>query len=185
MPYSTEYTTENLTTSLAVYLANNFTQAGWAIYWQATDVLSGTATMGEVTLVPEFPNDPNVLTLDSGTRTADKVFVPAFSVRIEEPVEMARAGLGEDLFETRTMGVIEGYAKNEAQHLAFATMLRNWFREGYNLPVYNYTADPANPPVIDGAVVFENRVIDRVKFVDLPRPVKYYINLEVDIVYFD
>jgi hypothetical protein len=186
MAYNTQYTAINLTTSVARYFTESLITAGWAVYYQATDVMSGTAISGEVTLVPEFPDEPNRLALPPKTRTADSVLVPAFSVRIRiEPYEESRAGLGEDLFEQRCIAVIDGFVATQAQHLAFATMFRNWFREGYTCNIYDYESDPGNPQLLDNVVVFENRQVNRVEVPDAPRPVRYYLNVSVDLTFYD
>ncbi len=186
---TTKYTDLNLITSGATFLANNLTGAGWEVYWQLTDVLSGTATQGSVTLVPEFPNEPSLLVAPPRTRVINEVLMPAFAVTLSsEPVESFRAGLGDTEFEQRGSLLIEGFVVDTSQHLAFATLLREWFREDASLPLYDYELSPENPSIVtDSDVVFRNRRIDRLEFVekDVPVQARYYINMEVDIVFYD
>jgi hypothetical protein len=189
---ATRITDLNLTTSAALYLAESLTDAGWLVYWQATGVESGTATLGEVTIVPEFPAEPNFLVLPEDpiqTRTANKVIIPAFSIRLAaEPREERRAGLGEDLFQQRGTILIDGFVTDKAEHLSFATLFRNWFREGFSLPIRDYENYPSNPPLLDSGNVdvwFENRELDALELLDVPPHARYYLNMEVDIVYFD
>jgi len=184
----TQYTSLNLTTSAAVYLANKFTSEGWEIHWQATNVSSGINTQGTVTLVPEFPDEPSNLVLPKTglTRTQHEVIIPAFTVQLSsEPAEQSRAGLGEDVFESQARILIDGYVVDQAQHLAFATMFRNWFRKDTYFPVYDFDTSPTSPALIDEFVQFEDRFLNRFEVVNVPRPVRYYLNLEVDISYFE
>jgi hypothetical protein len=190
---STQITDLNITTSAATYLANQFTGAGWLVHWQATGVDSGTATVGEVTLVPEFPKEPNLMVLPTSpiqARTTNEVILPAFAIRMSvEPNEEVRAGLGEDLFFQRGTLMVDGFVTDQAEHLAFSTMFRDWFREGYALPIFDFENTPSNPPLLtDSNVSFENRSLDRVELVDdpgVPPYIRYYLNLEVDFVFFD
>lgn len=188
MPNPTNITDLNLTTSAAIYLATKLTESGWRIYWQATDTFSGTPSQGDVTLVPEFPNEPNLL-IFSGERSVDKVVLPAFSVRIlSEPTETLRAGLGEDLFLQNATLNYEGFVRTKAEHLAFATLFRNWFREDTTLPIYDFETDPVSPIlVVDADVVMVDRRLDRIDFLspDTPPPYRYFLDLEVDLLYFD
>lgn len=185
----TQLTDLNLTTSVARYLAEKFTGAGWAIYWQATDVMSGTATNGEVTLVPEFPSEPSMLVLPPrDARTSTEVLLPAFSVQlISEPSEVSRAGLGQDLFEQFASFAIEGFAVNQEQHMAFATVFRNWFREDTRLLIYDYENDPVDPSLIDVDVIVERRLVDRLYTLDqnAPRQLRYFLSTQVDVSFFD
>jgi hypothetical protein len=189
---ATRITDLNLTTSTALYLAEKCTEAGWLVYWQATGVESGTATLGEVTLVPEFPNEPNLLVAPENpiqARTQSHVIIPAFAVTlIMEPVEERRAGIGEDLFQQRAKLLIDGFVVDKAEHFSFATLFRDWFREGFPLPIRDFTNYPSNPPLVDSGNVdvwFENRELDATELLDVPPHARYYLNMEVDIVYFD
>ncbi len=184
----TQYTSLNLTTSAAVYLANKFTSEGWEVHWQATNVFSGTATQGTVTLVPELPDEPSNLVLpkSGSVWTQHEVIIPAFTVQLSaEPTEETRAGLGEDVFESRARILVDGYVADQAQHLAFATMFRNWFRKDTYFPVYDFESNPTSPLLVDEFVQFEDRFLSRLEAVNVPRPVRYYLNLEVDISYFE
>lgn len=185
---ATQLTDLNLTTSAATFVAEQFVDAGWGVYWQATDVFSGTATEGEVTLVSEFPDDPSLLVLPPATRSASKVLLPAFAVTLSsEPYEVALAGLGETVFEQRAMLMVDGFAADQAQYLAFATMFRNWFKEGVLLPVYDYETNPTSPSLIDIDVIFEGRRIDRTELVGptIPPTARYYLNMEVELMFFE
>lgn len=183
---NTKFTDINITTSVAGFLANKLTESGWEVFWQARDVSSGIATQGSVTIVPEFPREPGLLVLPPRARSSSEILVPAFSVQImEEPFEENRAGLGEDLFQHRTAVVIDGYVADQAQHLAFATMFRNWFRQDTRIPIYDFESNPVTPQLVDDDVRVENRKTDRLELPDLPDPVRYYINMQVDLVFFD
>lgn len=184
----TQLTDLNLTTSLATYFANKLAESGWAVYWQARDVMSGTATNGEVTIVAEFPNEPSNLVLPPKTRTEDEVLLPAFSVQlITEPFIVQRAGLGEALFERAATFSIDGFLVDQAQHMAFATMFRNWFYDGVLIPVRDYESNPDNPSLIDVDVRVETERIERFYTVDqsAPRPLRYYLSTQIDISFFD
>ena len=184
----TQYTSLNLTTSAAVYIANKFTETGWAIHWQATNITSGVATNGTVTLVPEFPDEPSNLILPvSGVAfTQHEVTIPAFTVQLSsEPVEEDRVGLGDATFESRARILIDGYVVDQAQHLAFATLFRNWFRKDTWFSVFDFETNPTSPPLIDEFVQINDRFLNRLEVVNVPRPVRYYLNLEVDISYFE
>jgi hypothetical protein len=185
---ATQLTDLNLTTSAAVFVGEQFADAGWAVYWQATDILSGTAVEGEVTIVPEFPDDPSLLVLPPATRSASKILLPAFAVTLSsEPFDVIRAGLGETIFEQRSSIMVDGFVADQSQHLAFATMFRNWFRDGVIFPVRDYESSPTNPSLIDIDVIFEGRRIDRTEFVDpsVPPTARYYLNMEVDLMFFE
>jgi len=184
----------NIVTSAAQFLATSFTDAGWLVYWQATGVSSGTATVGEVTLVPSFPNEPNVLVAPKDpvqSRTTSEIIIPAFAVEmIAEPREQQRLGLGEDLFFQRGTLQVEGFVKDRAEHFSVATLFRDWFREDASLPIYDFENTPSNPPLVNSGneiVLFQNRALDRVEFLekDAPPHLRYYINMEVDIFYAD
>lgn len=187
----TKLTDINITTSVAGYFANKLVLSGWRVYWQATDVFSGTATMGDVTIVPEFPDDPSLMVLPSAikdTRVASEVMLPAFSLQIiAEPLEQIRAGLGEDLFHFGAAMAIEGFVTNLSEHLAFATMFRNWFREGTVIPMYDYETSPTSPPPIDQHVWVERRLVDRFRAVDpnVPRQARYFLSTQIDLSFFD
>jgi len=185
----TQLTTTNLTTSAATFLANRFTQAGWEIYWQMSDIVSGTATNGSVTIVAEFPAEPAMLVLPPKTRTSSEVLLPAFSIQISaEPIEIERAGLGEEIFLQQAQLFVDGYAVDLAQHMAFATMLRNWFKDGTVLPIYDFEDSPGNPSLLeDEVVIMENRSVIRLIDVDpnTPRQDRYYLSMEVDLVFYD
>jgi len=185
---ATQLTDLNLTTSAATFVAQQFVDAGWAVYWQATNVYSGTAVEGEVTMIAEFPDDPNVLVLPPATRSSSKVLLPAFAVTLSsEPFEVERAGLGEDVFEQSARITVDGFAADQAQYMAFATMFRNWFKEGVILPVYDYETTPSTPSVIDIDVIFEGRRIDRTELVGptIPPTARYYLNMEVELMFFE
>ncbi|MBU8920979.1 MAG: hypothetical protein KOO63_03880 [Bacteroidales bacterium] len=189
---TTQITDLNITTSAAQFLAEKFTDAGWLVYWQATGVSSGTATVGEVTLVPEFPAEPNFLVAPKSpiqARTAQDVIIPAFAVTlVKEPKEEVRAGLGEDLFKQRAMLLVDGFASDKAEHFSFATLFRTWFREGFSLPILDFENYPTNPPLVDSGnadVWFENRELHTAELVDVPHHARYYLNMEIDLVFFD
>ena len=183
----TQYSDLNLTTSLAVYFANKLNDAGWRIYWQATDTYSGIATLGTVTLVPELPNEPELIVLPPRDRVAEEVLVPVFSVQIsQQPEDMEREGLGSDIFEEKTSIVIQGFVVDRAQHMAFATMFRNFFRPEFRIPIRDFEASPVNPTLVDDInTVVNSRSVERLDFPDLPPPVRYYLNAEINISYYD
>ena len=189
MASPTQLTDLNLTTSFARYCAEQFTAAGWLIHWQATTVESGTATLGEVTLVPEFPSDPSVLVLPPRTRKASEILLPAFTIAmVQEPTILTRAGLGEDLFETVAQFAIEGFAVDQSEHMAFATLFRDWFRDGKVLPMFDYETTPAAPTAIsDAEVIVESRAINRNYTTDpnVPRQARYYLSALIDVTFFD
>lgn len=187
MPAPTQYTDTNLTTSLAGYFANQLTSVGYAVYWQATAISSGVGTAGSITLVPEFPNEPNFLVLGPRPRVPNEALIPAFSVRIaKSPYEEARAGLGEDLFRQRAEVVIDGFVENRVQHLAFGTMLRNWFRGITYIPIYDWDDNPTTPALIDGINTYtENRQVERIELPNVPNPLRYYLNMTAELVYYD
>lgn len=183
----TQYSDINLTTSFAVYFAQKLNESGWQIYWQATDTFSGTATLGTVTIVPELPNEPELIVLPPRNRIPEEALVPVFSVNIsEQPTEEAREGLGSDIFEEKASLVIQGFVADRAQHMAFATMFRNFFRPEFRIPIRDFEASPTNPPLVDDTnTVVDSRSVERIDFPDLPQPVRYYINAEINITYFD
>jgi len=184
----TKFTSLNVTTSAAFDFANKLTSEGWAVYWQATGITSGVATLGTVTIVPEFPDEPNNLVLPKTgqTRTQHEVIIPAFAVQlVAEPVEEERTGLGEDVFQSRARILVDGYVVDQAEHLAFATMFRDWYRRDTYFAVFDYDTNPTNPPLVEEFVQFEDRFLSRLEVVNVPRPVRYYLNLEVDIIYFE
>lgn len=187
MPAPTLFSNINLVTSVAGYFANKLTQSGWAVYWQARGTFSGTATIGEVTLTPEFPNEASYIVLPPRARTDSEVLLPAFAVRLsDEPIEEARAGLGEDLFKESGVIQIDGYVVDKAQHMAFATMFRNWFREDTYIPIWNWEQNPTTPQLVDDHNVYVvNRQVEALEMVNLPNPVRYYLSMTADIVYYD
>lgn len=177
----------NLTTSAAVFLADRFTEAGWKIYWQSRDVFSGTGNQGEVTIVSEFPDEPNLLVLSASERTTHEVVIPAFSVHIDPPIEEFRAGLGDAELFQRSSVIIDGFAGNKSQYLSFSTMMRDWFRDGTVLPVRDFESNPNDPSLIDADVIFENRELIREELFgnDVPPQVRYYISMKIDLVFVD
>ena len=187
MPAPTQFSNINIVTSVAGFLANRLVESGWRVYWQARALFSGVGTMGEVTLTPEFPNEPSFIVQPPRDRTQSEILIPAFAVRLsEEPVEEIRAGLGQDLFREAGVIQIDGYVLNQAQHMAFATMFRNWFRQDTYIPIWNWEANPVTPQLIDDHNVYiENRQVEALEMVNLPSPVRYYLNCTADIVYYD
>ena len=184
---ATKYSDINLTTSLAVYFAQKLNESGWRVYWQATDSYSGIATLGTVTLVPELPNEPGFLVLPPRERVANEVIVPAFSVNIsKQPRDVELEGLGSEIFEEEASFVIQGFVVDRAQSMAFATMFRNFFRPQFRLIVRDFETDPTNPTIVDDTnTVVNSRDVERIDFTDLPQPVRYYLNAEINITYFD
>lgn len=187
MPAPTQFTNINVLTSVAGYFANQLTAAGYAVFWQAQQVFSGTASLGEVTIVPEFPNEPSFLVQPPRDRTQSEVVVPAFAVRFSgDPSEEERAGLGQDLFRQRGRIEIDGYVLNQAQHMAFATMFRNWFRQDTYITIWDWESNPVTPPLVDDHNVYvESRQVQTIEMPNLPNTVRYYLNMAVDIVYYD
>lgn len=187
MPNPTRFTNLNLITSIAGFFANRLTESGWAVFWQARQVFSGTAVLGEVTLTPEFPNEPSFIVQPPRDRTQSEIIVPAFCVRFDtEPIDEVRAGLGQDLFQERAVIQIDGYVLNQSQHMAFPTMFRNWFRRDTYIPIWDWEANPVTPDLIDYSNVYiENRQVEALEMINLPNPVRYYINLTADLVYYD
>lgn len=187
MPNPTQYTDINIVTSVAGYFANQLVASGWAIYAQATGIMSGVATQGTVTLVPEFPNEPGFLVLPGGPRTPNEVQIPAFSIHITRaPIDERRAGLGQDLFVQRLQITIDGFVVSQAQHLAFGTMFRNWFREDTYISIYDWESNPTTPPLVDDHNTYiQNRQVEQMEMTALPNPVRYYINMTADLVFYD
>lgn len=189
MPVPTQYTDSNLITSISGYLANQMTAAGWQVYYRFTGIYSGTATQGIISLVPEFPNEPQYLVLPTTPRnqTPNSIILPAFSVRLDrQPVEEQRAGLGQDLFVQRAEMVIDGFVPDRASHLAFATLLRNWFRTDTYISVYDWDSNPSTPALVDDRNTrIENRQVERIEVPSVPNSVRYYLNMTADIVYYD
>lgn len=184
---ATQYSDINLTTSLAVYFAEKLNDSGWRVYWQATDTYSGIANLGTVTIVPELPNEPGLIVLPPKTRVADEVVVPVFSVNIsDQPTDEAREGLGSDIFEEKASLVIQGFVVDRAQHLAFATLFRSFFRPEFRIPIRDFEASPVDPPLVDITnTVVNSRSVERLDFPELPQPVRYYLNAEINITYYD
>lgn len=183
----TQYSDVNLTTSMAVYFAQKLNQAGWQVYWQSTDTYSGTASLGTVTIVPELPNEPELIVLPPRDRVAEEVLVPVFSVNIStQPEDEAREGLGSDIFEEKVSMVIQGFVVDRAQHMAFATLFRSFFRPEFRIPIRDFEALPVNPPLVDDTnTVVDSRSVERLDFPELPHPVRYYLNAEINLTYFD
>jgi hypothetical protein len=182
----TQLTDLNITTSIARFLAEKFVNAGWAIHYQSTGVSSGIATNGEVTLVAEFPDEPNLLILPPKTRSASEVLVPAFAVRISrEPEVEIRAGLGHTDFLQRGSILVDGFVVDQAQHMAFATMFRNWFRQEEYVTIYDYESTPTSPAAVDIDVWWEDVYIDRVEDTAAPRQARYYVRLETDFAFYE
>jgi len=182
---NTQYTDLNLQTSVAIWLANSFTSANWKVYWQMTQVMSGTGSIGEVTIVPDFPNEPSIIVLPPRVRNTTEILLPALAISIfREPFMEARAGLGEDLFRQSMTARIDGYTVDQVQHMVFATMFRNWFRDGYLVGVYDFESNPTNPPFV-GYLEIDRLAVDKVEFTEASESVRYYVSAFVDFIYFD
>lgn len=183
----TKYSDINLTTSVAVYFAQKLNESGWRVYWQATDTYSGTASLGTVTIIPELPNEPELIVLPPRNRIAEEVLVPVFSVNIsQQPVEEALEGLGSEIFEEKASFVIQGFCSDRSQHMAFATMFRNFFRPEFRLIIRDFENNPTSPTIVDDTnTVVDSRSVQRIDFPELPQPVRYYLNAEINITYFD
>ena len=183
----TKYSDINLTTSVAVYFAQKLNESGWRVYWQSTDTYSGVATLGTVTIVPELPNEPEFIVLPPRNRTAEEVVVPVFSVNVsQQPKEESLEGLGSDIFEEKASLVIQGFCADRSQHMAFATMFRNFFRPEFRVIVRDFETNPTDPPIVDDTnTVIDSRSVERLDFTDLPQPVRYYLNAEINITFFD
>jgi hypothetical protein len=185
---STLYTDINFTTSIAGYFANQLVATGWQIYFQGTNIFSGIATLGTVTIVPEMPDEPSLVVMPPRpTRIPQEVVTPAFSVHVmDQPLEEYRYGLGDSLFVNRVSLIIEGFVVNKQQHMVFATYLRNFFRQDFRIPIWDYENNPVTPNLIDNINTYiDHRRVDRLEFADLPQPVRYYINAVIDMIYFD
>jgi hypothetical protein len=186
---ATDYTDLNIISSVARYLAEHLNSAGWAVYWQETNVSSGVATNGEVTLLPEFPNEPNVLARPQNVtgHPQNKVVIPAFAIHVIPPQEASRTGLGEDEFYNKAVVVVDGFVIDRAQHLAFATLFREWFRTDTTVNMFDYETTPSAPSLISSLSYFTNRNINRIVLTepDEPPEARYYLNLEVDLIFVD
>ena len=187
MPSPTKFSDINLVTSVGGYFANQLTAAGWAVYWQARGVFSGTATLGEVTIVPEFPAEQQNLVIGPKARIQSEVIIPAFSVSVSmTPQEEILAGLGQDLYVTVTEITIDGFVVNKAQHLAFSTLFRNWFRKDTYIPIYDWESNAVTPDLIDDRNLYvRNRQVEVIDSPNLPNPVRYYINMTAELVFYD
>jgi hypothetical protein len=187
MPAPTLYTNINLITSVAGFLGNKFADSGWKIYWQSRAIFSGTGTVGEITIVPEFPSEPTYIVAPPRSRTQNEVITPAFCVHISsQPEEISLAGIGQDLYEQRTEMHVEGFVNDLGQHMAFATILRNFFRENTIIPIYDWESNVATPDLVDDRNNYiENRQIEAVELPNVPNPVRYYISMIFDLVYYD
>ncbi len=184
----TAFTDINLTTSFAGFFANALAAAGWQIYWQGTNTLSGTAGLGVVTFVPEMPNEPELIVMPPRPNKAQQeVVIPVFAAHIlEEPTEEFRYGLGDDIFRNRSTLILEGFVKDKAQHMVFATYIRTFFRPDFRIPIWDWEGNPTTPALVDNINTYiDHRRVDRLEFPDLPQPVRYYLNAAVDILYFD
>jgi hypothetical protein len=187
MPNPTKFSDINLVTSVAGYFANRITESGWKVYWQARAIFSGTGSVGEVTLTPEFPNEPSFIVQPPRERTESEIIIPAFAVRlVDMPIETERAGIGEDLFRESATIQIDGYVLSQSQHMAFSTMFRNWFRQDTYIPIWDWEANPVTPSLVDDHNVYiENRQVEALEMTNLPSPVRYYINMTADLIYYD
>jgi hypothetical protein len=188
--YNTKYTDRNFTVSVAGYFANQLVASNWNVYWQGTNVTSGigSGAQGTVTIVPEMPQEPELIILPKSTpKTQQEVIVPVFAVHIlEQPTEEIRVGLGDAEFRNRVILVIEGFTQDKASHMAFATLIRTYFRPEFRIPIYDWEGNSVTPNLIDYANTYvDHRQIERAEFPDLPQPVRYYINAAISIVYFD
>ncbi len=187
MPAPTQFTNLNIVTSVAGFFANQLTSSGWAVYWQSRGILSGIATLGEVTITPEFPNESAYIVQPPRPRVQSEILIPAFAVRLSsEPIEELRAGLGQDLFRESGIIQIDGYVLGQAQHMAFASMFRNWFRQDTYIPIWDWESNPVTPQLIDDHNVYvENRQVEALEMVNLPNPVRYYVSMTADLVFYD
>jgi hypothetical protein len=150
-----------------------------------TGVMSGVGSVGEVTIVPEFPNEPSMIVLPPRARNSNEVLLPALAISLfREPFMEARAGIGEDLFRQNVTIRVDGYTVDQSQHMTFATLFRNWFREGYLLPVSDFESDPVTPASV-GNLEIDRLSIDRVEFTEAPESTRYYVSAFIDFIFYD
>ena len=181
------YSDLNIMTSVAGFFANKLTAAGWAVYWQALGIFSGTATQGEVTMVPEFPAETTYLVLGPRDRTENEIIVPAFSVGFQvAPEEIQIAGLGDTEYESVALVTVDGFCANKQQHLLFSTYMRKWFQKDTVIPIYNWEDNPVTPDLVDDRNVYiRTRQVEIITSPNLPNPVRYYLNMTAEIVFYD
>lgn len=149
--------------------------------------MSGVGSLGEVSVVSEFPVEPTYIVPPPRPRSQNEVITPAFSVRIgEQPEEVELAGIGEDIYEQRVEIQVEGFVTDLAQHLAFSTLLRNYFRKNTRIPLFDWEGNQVTPELIDYTNNYvDRRLVEAVELPNVPDPVKYYISMIFDLVYYD
>ena len=70
--------------------------------------------------------------------------------------------------------------------MVFATYIRNFFRQDFRIPIWDWEGNPTTPNLIDNINTYvDHRRVDRLEFPDLPQPVRYYLNASIELIYFD
>lgn len=187
------YTTTNVQVSLSMALGQFLQSIGYNVHWQATGETdaqtAGLATpLGTITLVPEFPANPQYIVRLKGDSSGPEVIViPALCLRIEgSPTRKVIRGLGHKDYEWQRHIVVDGFASNEFEHRSLADALYTWFQsvEWKEFPVYNYDANPVSPALL-GSLWVETTGVDRKALVNDNEAVKYYIQAVSLVTYIE
>jgi hypothetical protein len=142
------FTDLNIEQSLAKYLADLFSAAGYKIYWWDTKQTVGSQSV-QVTFVREFPEDPAYLVNSDQTNLTDShIKVPALTIRsVSTPSadDGTRLGIGESIFDWEAEVRVEGFADNEKQWYEFTKLFQTWLMNpDVRVPVADYQADLTN-----------------------------------------
>lgn len=178
-----QYSTENFQISFTLALASFLNSKGYDVLWKATgDTQAQTAGLPEaiatVTLVPDFPANPQVLVRLRGEATgAEAIVIPALCLRVlGAPQRRSIMGLGHTDYVWQRKIRIDGFGADEFQQRALMDLLHDWLNseERKEFPVYDYSTTPASPTLLGNAWIHIGAA-DLTILVHEVEAVRYYV----------
>ncbi len=191
-----QYSTTNLIVSIQRQFADLLKEAGYNVRFHTTgEVETFTKVgleeaLGTITLVPEFPGNPALLTRSSGlndgsTPGEGEVLIPAFAISFpDEAKRIRRDGIGSSVFERWRTVFIDGFAYDEFQQRELTDLLYEWLQIGDPLmSVWDYS-DPEDVQELRrcdvvGADVMKDEWITEIE------AIRYFIHAKAILSYFE
>jgi hypothetical protein len=184
------FTDLNIEQSIAKYLADKFSAAGFQIYWWDTKQTVGSQPV-QVTFMREIPEDAAYLVHQSETQTDNLIRVPAFTVKCLKSPKTNwedRQGIGESLFAWTAEVRVEGFADNEKQQYDFMSYFKDWLMHPdirVELADYHSDLSVANPVALPEFILFQDCDLRKAELLNVPDAARYFIQFAATARYIE
>lgn len=178
-----KFSTSNILISVTLCLTDYLKAHGYDIHYQASGIDEAqTAGLSEprstITLVPDFPANPDSIVRLRSDREAEEIVVPALAIIVgPSPRRVGIVGLGHKDYWWERQISVDGFALDEFQHRELADLLHDWLEseEEKEIPVYDFDIDPDNPTLLDEPLRVSFSTVAREELVNKVEAVRYYM----------